>query len=168
MIFFLDLDRTMLKTDDLTIGLVRAAGRNEKFNLSTLSEYVYPDVIPFLKKARTSGHTLVLITRGDPELQKAKAAHSGITEFFDDALYVESGSKSSAIQEYLSANRHSPENAVFIDDTVFELEDAQNAHPSIRVIRMKRPDAKSLHIAAPHLQEISSFDEFQELIYGIS
>lgn len=165
MIIFVDLDRTIFNAHHFLNDLVRGAIKEEPFSLSRFPAYVYEDALSFLKKRKELGDTLVLVTRGDPEVQETKARYSGVLEFFSHAFYVPSGPKATPIGDYLASYDVGAEQVYFIDDTVFELDDVKTTHPSIRVIRMKRPDAKNLHIAAPHLQEVSSFDEFQELIH---
>ena len=76
MIIFIDLDRTVFNAHRFLNDLVRGALNEEPFSLSQFPQYVYHDAVPFLQKRKELGDTIVLVTRGDPEVQKTKADYS--------------------------------------------------------------------------------------------
>ena len=164
MIIFIDLDRTVFNAHRFLNDLVRGALNEEPFSLSQFPQYVYHDAVPFLQKRKELGDTIVLVTRGDPEVQKTKAHYSGVLDFFSEALYVSSGPKASPIGEYLEVHPVGDNKVYFVDDTVFELQDVKETHPFIEVIRMRREDAKNHHIESPHIISVRNFTEFDALL----
>lgn len=162
MIFFIDFDRTIFNAHGFLNDLVHDALAEKAFDIKRFPRYVYPDAIPFLENRKAQGDTLVLVTRGNPEVQKTKAQYAEVLSYFSEAQFVAEGPKSQAIGTYLEAHPiQKDEQAYFIDDTVFELQDVKNMHPFIVPIRMRRADAKNHHIESPELTEVADFTEFE-------
>lgn len=165
MIFFIDFDRTVFNAHHFLNDLVRESLNKNVFDVTKLYEYVYPDALTFLEKRKEDNDTTVLVTRGDPEVQKTKAEYARVLDFFSAAQFVSEGAKSRAIGEYLETNPlKEGEQAFFIDDTVFELQDVKNTHPFITPIRMRRADAKNLHIESPELTEAADFNDIESML----
>lgn len=158
MIYFLDLDRTIFNTHAFINDLVRSVTTGTQFERESFPKYLYPDALEFLKREKERGSTLVLVTRGDPEVQKTKAEYLGILPFFNETCFVPEGPKAVPIASFLQG-RESSEESCFVDDTIFELMDVQKTVPRVKIIRMRRPDSKNVHEETPEMQSVSSFDE---------
>lgn len=97
-------------------------------------DFVYEDTIPFLKKLKSAGHNLYILSYCKESLkyQSAKISGSGIADFFD-ALYITSTPKYELDIDY--------SNGIFIDDNPSDLKGLCSKNP-IKVIRISRPSNK--------------------------
>ena len=69
-------------------------------SFSDLRRYLFPDVLPFLKRAKKSGVRLYLVSFGDREWQRYKVSACALGGYFDDMFFAASpGGKSSLVQE---------------------------------------------------------------------
>lgn len=59
--------------------------------------YLYPGVMQFLQKLAQQ-HNLILVTYGDPSLQRRKLAYSGIGKFFSRIIITSESSKLKALR----------------------------------------------------------------------
>lgn len=116
-------------------------------------EFVYEDVVDFLKYLKSKNHKLHILTWGEKELQKAKVMSSGIAEYFDEIIYAE--------QLKYTLDSIDYQNGIFIDDSIRDLKGLYNAKAK-QVFRIKRTNGvnsqKELNI-----KEILEFNSLKEL-----
>ena len=122
-------------------------------SLLNANKFVFSDVIPFLKKMKGLGHTLILFTYSEKsgfEYQLSKLKYSGVANFFDDIL-ITCGDKSKLDLDY--------ENGVFIDDNPEVLKGLVENN-SKRVIRICREGCKySNCVIDLDIEKVSSLSE---------
>lgn len=157
MMYLLDFDRTLFDTDAFVAHVLRRAdvaslhNETEEALASTLATlvargelafapgelapFVYRDVSEFL---RAAGNEAVILTFGDPALQKLKidSALAGIPRV--SALYTSDERKGAFMRERIGAYGAAP---LFVDDRAIELEDMARACPSVRLFEMRRDRA---------------------------
>ena len=120
-----------------------------------ISDFLYEDTIPFLKRLKADGHTLYLLSHADKNLkyQTVKISGSGISDFFD-AFYITS------VPKYKLDLKYS--DSIFIDDNPVDLLGLYSNNPA-KVIRIRRSDNKysSEEINNPDILEFSSLADFK-------
>lgn len=117
---------------------------------SDLSKYLYPDVVEFLKKEKTSGATLYLLSFGDPSWQHYKVKSSGIANYFDRIFYQEKeGAKADKILEF----RDKFDKIIYIDDREKEINLVKQKIPGVRTYLIDRKNDNSATIHS--LREIN-------------
>ncbi|MDO8521582.1 MAG: hypothetical protein Q7S52_05700 [bacterium] len=172
-VLFLDFDYTLFDTKLLREWLgenieerVRAIDRGE-LELPDCSPMLYPDTLPFMRKARQT-HLLVLLTStAYPAYQKKKIIGSGVVPFLDDMLIVRveegylnrardktsppvSSSKGKAACEYLDRTQNAVGGTVFVDDLPENLSEVKTLLPAIRSIEIRRIERRSDNV--PHTE----------------
>jgi hypothetical protein len=157
MMYFLDFDRTTFDTDSFIVYLQKhpIAGKFTELNelglaqrlneavLSSeltfapgeLSQFLYGDAARFL---RDKENAVMLITFGNPALQKAKveSALYGIPRI--TTIYTGDVRKGDFIAPHIGMYGQSP---VFVDDSATELEILSMRCPGARVLEMRRDGA---------------------------
>jgi len=137
MTIFLDFDRTLFDTDamyrELERRVLSVRFLKNLFNL-TLSEFLYPDTVDFLKKNKN--HTLILITYGNKKIQRAKVKRCSITDYFSEVIYTDE-LKGEPIKRILKEKKYTKP-IVFVDDTPYQLDSVSSLCPSVEVVRIKR------------------------------
>ena len=120
-----------------------------------ISDFLYEDSIPFLKKLKADGHKLYLLSYAGENLkyQTVKISGSGISDFFE-ALYITSAPKYKLDINY--------SDSIFIDDNPTDLLGLYSNNP-LKVIRIRRIDNKysSEDIDNPNIIEFSSLADFK-------
>ncbi|MEK9200843.1 MAG: HAD family hydrolase [Patescibacteria group bacterium] len=166
MILFLDFDRTLFNNERFYNALEFGLIFSEKaVVVDNLGEYLYEDTIDFLKKRKSLGDKLVLVTRGNLIVQKTKAEKTSVLGLVDHDIYVEKPkSKGEAISEYIQESELDSEKMVFVDDTIAELEDVMNTCNNVSVIRMRRRSARNAGQEALHLTEVANFEELDRIL----
>jgi FMN phosphatase YigB (HAD superfamily) len=177
-VLFLDFDRTLFDTDQLYDWL--GEDRFERILALTggnitppdFAEYLYPDTISFLKKARRS-HRLVLLTFAkNTKLQRMKIRGSGIVPLLDDVIITigsDDGStgKGEAIQEYFLKTADSGWEHTFVDDDTRNLYEVKMRNKDMRVIRIDRVSSPEEEANKPLLTPdavVTNLSELEELL----
>ena len=134
MMYFLDFDRTLFDTEAFVASMQSrlAVPDDLTFAPGELSPFVYPDVPEFL---RLLGNEAVIVTHGNPVLQRMKveSALTGIPRI--SALYVDQELKGPHVATCLAG---SGVPALFSDDTPRELASVETCCPNIRLFEMRR------------------------------
>jgi FMN phosphatase YigB (HAD superfamily) len=152
-VLFLDLDRTMFDTDQLYVFWGIDPERRAPYMQATVegkipepdwANMVYPETKSFLERAKERYH-LVLLTRTlNISFQKMKFVRSGLSKFFDGALYTTAfRAKGSLVKRYLELYGGDRSHAVFIDDEPANIDDVKRALPGIFAIHMCRSGDQS-------------------------
>lgn len=119
---FLDFDRTLFETERFYNELEKGVVINNSVPKDIdLNKFLYPDVLSFLQACRKAEWKCYLVTFGERVVQESKFQGCNISEYFDGAFYVESGSKVAIIEKTLESSVPH-ENIYFIDDTIEHLE----------------------------------------------
>lgn len=125
--------------------------------LSDTKEFLYSDAIPFLKKLKSEGHQLYILSNCKESLkyQSAKISGSGIADFFE-AAFITSTPKYSLDLKY--------NEGIFIDDKPSDLEGLFNQHPK-QVIRIARQGNKysEKQLNIPGIKVYQSLDEIKAI-----
>ena len=101
------------------------------------SQYVYPDVFPFLKELRKKGVWLGLISFGDPVWQEYKVVQTGLKQEFDLIAYTsEEDNKVLPIRQAIE--KHKFAHIIFVDDRREELEVVKKALPEVEIAIITR------------------------------
>lgn len=157
MMYFLDFDRTLFDTDAFKEYLKAHPGAAElsgepredlgralndrvrtgelSFAPGELARFVYQDVPEFL---RMLGNEAMILTYGNPELQRIKIASAlaGIPRV--QALYSGEMRKGEFMKDRIAGYGVA---ALFVDDTPLELELMTAAAPGVRCFEMRRDGA---------------------------
>ncbi len=116
-------------------------------------DLVFEDSIRFLKKLKSAGHKIILLSYQpfSPQFSILKIAGSHLVDYFD-AEYI------SAIPKYELEIDY--QNGIFIDDNPKDLIGLYNKNP-IEVIRLRRKDDtySSVDLGNPNIKEYENFDE---------
>lgn len=83
-------------------------------------QYIYDDVITFLKKMKEKKYHLYILSMGNTEYQKKKIKYSNLESYFDDII-ITLKLKGELPIDY--------KNSVFIDDSLREVESILNSNP---------------------------------------
>lgn len=136
-----DLDRTLLRTDDLRAALDAARLRrlrlgSEEFREGEISEFLYSDTLPTLDWARRQGIRMALLTHTDgwPLFQASKVKGAGIEGFFDEFVYVEEDSKGEALARRMGKGV----SGVAVDDARHHSKSLQSHCPRIKFVPIDR------------------------------
>lgn len=157
MIYFLDFDRTLFDPDAFVVHLIGREGgerlakpTEEALRAATarfiesggttlapgeLRPFVYKDVPEFL---RAFGNEAIILTFGDPTLQRRKVenALAGIPRI--SALYTGDMRKGEFMKDRIAAYGSS---ISFVDDRPIELESMATHCPQVRLFEMRRDGA---------------------------
>jgi FMN phosphatase YigB (HAD superfamily) len=155
MVYFLDFDRTLFDSDAFVAHVLERHGGTyhakepeerlqaavaasfEKADIAfapgELAPFVYRDVPEFL---RAAGNEAIILTFGNPALQKLKIenALAGIPRV--SVLYTNDRRKGMFLKERIAA--YAGSSPVFVDDRTIELEDMERECPSVRLFEMRR------------------------------
>ena len=164
MTIFLDFDRTLFDTDafyrELERRILSVGFFKNVFNL-TLSEFLYPDTIDFLKKNKN--HTLILITYGNKKIQRAKVTRCHITDYFSEVIYTNK-LKGEPIKRMLEEQNYTKP-IVFIDDKLQQLDSVSFLCPGVEVVRIKRPgQPNSTEERCNNCHEVTNLQELHLLL----
>lgn len=153
MMYFLDFDRTLFDTDafidylktrsdtcalsygdEMTLaGELNMLAEKEELHFADaeLETFIYGDVREFL---RSAGNEATIITYGNPALQKLKIANAlrGIPRL---SVFYTGDTRKGA---YLTSRLAFYGESLLVDDTVAELEVAEQLCPNLRLFRMNR------------------------------
>lgn len=156
MYLILDFDRTLFDTDRFKAvyeaRLPLLLSGEARFSTGELTQFVYPDVISVLRKAKEEGITVVLLTFGDPTFQKAKVLATGLHEYFDIHIFT-FGEKGQALFAQLGSQIQ----GVFVDDLSVWADSVKKFCPNIRTVRINRSEENSGVGVIPDLSKIWSF-----------
>jgi FMN phosphatase YigB (HAD superfamily) len=108
-------------------------------SFSDLRRYLFPDVLPFLQKAKRNAARLSLLSFGDPEWQRYKAQASHLGDYFDEMFFTASeGGKARLVQEHA---KKIAKRVVVVDNDPTELDLVKDLEPGIETYWMNRvPD----------------------------
>lgn len=111
--------------------------RKSREFMRELADYVFPDVIPFLKQFPKQD--LFIVTFGDLGFQKGKIFGAHIESYFNDILVTEGQPKMDLIREYLQKNTiRLREPVIFVDDKEKYFERPQAGKHDIVTVLMDR------------------------------
>jgi phosphoglycolate phosphatase-like HAD superfamily hydrolase len=118
---------------------VEAMKRVLRDSFSNLDAYVFPDVVPFLQRAKKSGAPLYLVSFGDPEWQRYKVSASHLSSYFDGLFLTSAeGGKARLILDQAKRIRHA---LGVVDNNPAELDSIKDLAPQTRTFWMNRvPD----------------------------
>lgn len=106
---------------------------------SALERYLFPDVMPFLRKAAADGAELAILSFGNPSWQRYKVRAAGIEPYFRHVFFTDRhSSKIEVIKENVGAGRE----IIFIDNHPNELDAAKDADAGVATFLINRvPEA---------------------------
>jgi len=106
----------------------------EETSVKSISEFVFPDTFLFLKKIKSFGEPMILLSLGNPGFQELKTKGIGVHTFFDRVFIVHDTKKHVLEELFL---HHTSERAWFINDKVEETLDLSaqfvQLHPLLKV-----------------------------------
>jgi FMN phosphatase YigB (HAD superfamily) len=103
-----------------------------------LTQYVFVDVVPFLKKINSAD--LILISYGDEKIQTEKIKQAGLDGYFDKIVITHD--KAGAIIKILEKMEDKNKRMYFVDDRNKYIEEVKKALPKITTVLMKRPEGR--------------------------
>ncbi len=115
---------------------VAAAVRALDAVLARAAEFLYPDAKEFLSRLISLGIPATLLTRGDPEFQRAKITSCGLDRLVEEVV-VTKEPKIRRVGEILAAAQGS---VYLIDDHLDATLEIYKAHPTIIPILKRRAD----------------------------
>lgn len=93
-----------------------------------VKQFVYPDVVPFLERAKREGAQLFLLTWGDSKWQGFKVRASGLAPFFEAIHFTPAlGEKGKPLGQECSRRVYG--RIIAVDDTKEELDGIKKAQP---------------------------------------
>ncbi len=100
-----------------------------------LSKYLFPDVLPFLRRLQTLGTPTLIVSYGDPDWQEYKINAVGLFPYITERLYSgEHGDKYSFILPRIKGYQR----AIFVDDDIRELDPMVQKIPTVERYVMNR------------------------------
>ena len=125
--------------------------------LQDLTAYVFPDVLPFIRRRREQGYTLFLLSFGEEAFQRKKVEGAGLSSFFTEIL-VTSEEKGRFIEE-----RVSPRDCVwFLDDRLQFLLEAKKRVPWIHPLLVQRPEGRYDEEVLPRMKVCFNLNEAEQ------
>lgn len=173
-VLFLDFDRTLFDTEgfyawlgeDYTSGLLDVA--SGKIAAPDFAQMIYPDTLPFLRKAKEV-YSLVLLTYTvNTVIQRRKVEGSGIAQYFDDILMTRDG-KGIETKNYLTQKGYGLSGHLFVDDAPENIDDMKKINPEIKSIRIERiPLSDSDFVGVTYKADlvVSSLGELSPLLFS--
>lgn len=123
-------------------------------------EFLYPDAAEALRRLKEAGHEIYILTRGDEDWQRMKVKHSGLAPYCVEAFCL-----AQAKQEFLREWCIKHPGAVMVDDRPVEIKAVHDLKLPIRLVRMRRPDAKYAdQDTPPTVEEIRNLEELFGLL----
>lgn len=112
-----------------------------------LRPYLFPDVLPFLERARARGTGLILLSFGDPGWQAFKVGGAGIGPYFRSVLTTRSENSKA---EALASVADGAGTLAAVDNSPAELDAMRERCPSLRTYLINRvpPDRGEAPTAA--------------------
>jgi methionine salvage enolase-phosphatase E1 len=96
-------------------------------SFADLRRYLFPDVVPFLDRARRKGVGLYLLSFGNPEWQRYKLLGACIDRYFDGIFFTgQEGGKGAVILEHVGGG----EQTLVIDNNPSELDVIRSVVPT--------------------------------------
>ncbi len=116
--------------------------------VAKMADWLYPDVLPALKKLHTNQNQLTLLSFGNRKWQALKIAHVELTEFFDTVELVE-GSKTEPVHLF---EAETGGKIICINDRATEINELYGVFPHVDYVWMQRPDTpyNNTPPTAPH------------------
>src|SRR5712692_1317556 len=108
-------------------------------SFSDLRRYLFPDVLPFLQRAKGNGTRLYLLSFGDCEWQRYKVSACAVSAYFEDMFFAATpGGKSRLVQEEVKG---AAETVLVVDNNSADLDLIRDQAPAIQTYYMNRvPD----------------------------
>lgn len=137
-----DFDDTLADTVSFKAAL--SAAPHPDVVVGRMADFVFPSAGNVLKRLKSSGWALALMTFGDPAWQERKVVRSGLLPYFDHVLYT-----SVPKETRLAELRAWPHPLVFVDDHGAELDALKRALPDARLIAVRGPKPAPLDPKVP-------------------
>ncbi len=106
-----------------------------------LEQFVYPDVEPFLKRAKAAGVELYLLSFGSPEWQQYKVQASGLAGYFDDIFITATEGKKAEV----IAQRADGTQIIMVDNNPEELDLVLDVVPGATTYLIERVSFERAH-----------------------
>lgn len=100
-------------------------------------EFLYPDTTDAMRRLKEAGHELYVLTWGDEAWQGAKVRHSGLVPLCKE-MFCLSQSKQEFLKSWVPKHR----SVVLVDDKPAELNAVHDMKVPMRLVRMRRANAK--------------------------
>lgn len=133
----------------------------ETTTAEALPTFLNDNAIAFVEQLKEKGHTMILLSIGDPDFQELKTRESGVHEFFDRTFMVDR-TKHEVLRE-LFEHTH-PREAWFINDKIQETKELAEAFPEMKVALRKSPMFDELDYEQSHFDYFHTLDEIYEHI----
>ncbi|HEX9664256.1 MAG TPA: hypothetical protein VGA49_00370 [Patescibacteria group bacterium] len=104
--------------------------------IQSTSDYLYLDAVSFLNLFQNKAR-LILVSWGDPNIQKDKVLNSGLMKYFDKTIFT-SQKKYSLLADYLDKDSVN----FFINDNPLENQEVAKIYPDMKILTIKREDGK--------------------------
>jgi len=132
--------------------------------LGQSKQFLYPDVLPFLKKIKKD-FELVIVSYGEEEFQRNKIRKSKITNYFKKVFLSKNVNKISIFKKILNDD----EKIIFVDDSPVALFEIKKNFPKTITVRIKRGEGryskeknnKKIDFSVKNLREL------EKIIYDI-
>lgn len=108
-------------------------------SFSDLRRYLFPDVLPFLQRAKKSGVHLCLLSFGHEQWQRYKLLACGLDGYFDDVFFTANeGGKSKLVEQW---TKDMARTVVAVDNNALELDLMKDVAPQVQTYCMSRVPA---------------------------
>ena len=122
------------KVGGLDVGQVLAALQSVA---ERSDEFLYPDSAETIKRLNDAGHEVSILTWGDEAWQRAKVRHAGLEPYCRNVFCL-SKPKHEFLLTWCPPNR----SAILVDDKPAEMKPMQEHKLPMRLVRMRRGNAK--------------------------
>ncbi|MCK4781571.1 HAD hydrolase-like protein [Candidatus Parcubacteria bacterium] len=158
-----DFDHTLFETEKFR----KVIKKNLEKGLNQSCQFLYPDVIPLLRKVKKN-FELFILSFGEEKFQKKKIQNSKIAHYFKKIVVTPNIAKMEGMKKILKKQ----ETAIFIDDNPQALLETKKFFPNLITIRMNRgegryfqkPNNKKIDYCVKNLKE---FEAILRKIYFI-
>lgn len=107
-------------------------------SFSDLRRYLFPDVLPFLRRAKKSGVLLCLLSFGHEQWQRYKLLACDLDGYFDDVFFTaNAGGKAKLVERA----KEMAQTAVAVDNDPHELDLIKDLAPQVRTYCIRRVPA---------------------------
>lgn len=129
-----------------------------KKGLNQAQDFLYPDVLPFLKRIKNR-FNLTLLSYGRDWFQREKIKKSKMNKFFKEIFITSDINKVSTLKKFLK----NKEKIIFIDDNPEALSETKKVFPSLITVRINRgegryannPDNSKINFSIKNLKKLT-------------
>lgn len=159
--FILDFDDTLFDTHSFKQILPGLSADLHKES-EKIKPLLFPETISFLEFLQNTKQSLILLSLGEDNFQKAKINITGIAKFFD-SVHIAADSKELALETILNEFKNE-ENIWFINDKIEETKKVMASFPELKPILKTSPRFTEEEYRLSLIPYFSTLTEIQQYV----